>query len=1313
LRFRSRRLNVLFIALLLSIPLLILYAPPANASTGGVHTAVFYLHNGGNIFGNFSRRFDWANTSKPYNPASPYFVSNSYQGIDINTTPSYNSFIWYAYPPVSAQEIIQGNVTVTLFISASNSTRPVDLSIELQNVSESVHSSQTIADANTGTIYVSPNENLTINIPITGTYVLSAGNLLALNVTRTDDSAVQLYVEFDFNSTPSSFSVPMSERMDFISLSPGSESLTDNSTIVMTANVSDALGSADIEGATLFVFSGKIDIINASMSIQHSGAYYSLFNYSFRLKYGNYTAIAYAYSQSTISGAHETVSYEINFTVNPSLDYFSLSLPPSVSAGVSFPINATAYADNGSVMSSFYGNATLLISVQGNGRNETLNRTMNFVSGHASASLFLNTSGRLTGTVAYGSIEGSAVSYVSPGPVASISVSPNNSTVAAGQTVNFIARGYDRFGNINDSWTPYWTATGGIINQQGSFYAQYQGNWSITATDNSTGVSGSASITISPSSIFALYITPALTNAISGATYFFHAVGTDAFGNSIELNNVLWSTNAGSLQSNGSYAVLNVSKNAFDGAWIEAEYAGLTSILSFNITPSAFSPSLLSPVPEQQIDAGGSDALNLSPYLQIPQGTQIEWYAFGASALVNAEGQGIMGNSVIEINAIPGSAGYGNLTVMVYDALGYSITFEIELHIVPVPVWTSSFPQYISLPASIPYTLNYTYFLSNINTGITIQSSSPYVYAHGTVLYYDFPSNFTGRKVAVIITATNRWNASASVAQIVSIGTETPPIVNTAEAPPSSVTMDAGSEIVLPSPLSSYFISPHPLNFSIYTTVVHAEIKSGYLHISAPVLAGGQNGSVLVAAFYSNSYAFLFVNVRVIGITLPPVIMPLPQIMVHYSHNGFNYAFPLLHYISQSAVPVSDILVVTDTPYIMFSSGNFSLMFSMPANASGGSVYDGPYVFRGNITFIAGPLSELSADSTTVPISVLVSDAFPPEINASSPPPDYIEFPENTFYTLSLNEYFLSPQGGPLNFTVTSGLPFTLYSNGSLVIIPPEYYYGTSDIQITVNSSGLLFYTLPVTVYEVNIPPTYFIPSRLILSSGIEIINLSRYIENPNREALHIMATGSGVTAIGNMLIVQLPQGVNSETITISIEAGRSVAYFSILVQRPLQAIGFYELLSLILASLLAAAVIVFLERHRSFFRAEALGVLLMHRDGRLVATSFRENAFRADPDLFVNILGAIDSFITSSFSGDRDVYLRELDIARLKMHIFHSSNLNCILLYRGNAGRRWLAKMQQGVEGIERLYPGIQFWDGKKTTLPGIQERVAMLLEE
>ncbi|MEM3851517.1 MAG: hypothetical protein QXP70_00775 [Methanomassiliicoccales archaeon] len=1290
------RFSVIAVSALLILPVFFVYGAVDAPST---HTpVVFYLHDDGRGFGHPDKRYDWANTSRPYNPTSPYFISDSYQGVELNATAPMNSFSWIAYPAVGGNVSISGNVTVILFLSASNTSIPVDLQVELQNRSSLFTPGQVIASVTTGSILISPNEKLQLNMSVGGQYVLSEGSFLELNVTRIDsNAAVSVYIEFDFNSAPSSFTLEMNSRVNSIQATPSYSATSPVVQIHVTA--SDTLGSSDMYAAQLSVIgtNGTI-IVSGNMTEVSSNEYGAAYVLTANLTYGSYMLNISILTQPELSGAVEYFNSTSLMVVPPYLSNFSVTSPSSAQAGEPFTVRAEAYSSAGTPLIDFTGNGTLHILLNGTQMEET---ELHFINGSASLSLSLNITGNYTEFVTLFNATGSSHILIQPGAVESIRILPANATLRAGQTIHFSAEGFDEYGNLNRTWQPVWSAEGGNITTDGYYTAVKAGTWEVNATNPSNGISDSAQVYVTPGEIYALHIYPSISTVVAGGVYTFGVFGTDASGNRISVSSPSWSTDAGVLVSEGNESVLTVSKNAPAAVWLEVSSQGLSSILRMNITPSTLGPILLSRLPLLQWPAGSENSLNLSNFFALPPGDILGWNV-SYSTLAYPYGEGILGNTELTLIARPYTAGYSNLTLTVFDANGYSFSTQLSLHILPVPQWNSSLPFYITVPAGVQYALQYMYFLS---LQANVETSSAFVSAHGPLLIYDFPLSDAGEHFAVALTASTQWNTSGTVVQIVTVADMSPPLLNTARAPPSSISLDIGATYTLSSPLSDYFISPYPLTFQIACKNVTASISHGRLVVTAPSRYLSAAGTVLVSASYDGGYAFLLINVHIVDVVEPPYVKTLPTVHVHYSDVNYNYAFPLAPYVTVNSTVLSAVTLITGSEYISFSSNNFSLLFSMPANSTGGSNYTGAYEFTTNLTFLDGQPQNVETAVTTVPLTVVVSNEWPPVLRTPLVPT--IEIPEYGNATLNLTSLVDLPGGGGISFGVISSAFNISIVNGAARISPTPGFVGTSEITFTANtSSGFLDFTVPVLVYSVYITPVFRFPTLIDVGASPEIINLSAYIQNPGGIPLRIVVQGQGVQVLGTTLIVSLPQGVSAEKVELLVYGtGLTPVSFNLELKHTSSPIGVFELFSFILAAALIGILTGIIVRQRSAHRFAVNGAFLMHVDGRLIGSWMRPGGIQVDADQFVGILSAVNSFIAASTRDDSA--LNRIDLGGRTFWVCRGTNLIAILEYTGNPPPRWFRKASETVSGIERSFPFLAIWDGRREALRGIEDFV------
>ncbi len=1303
----------------------------SSSSTGSGTT--FYLHDDGNGFGHYGKRYDWANTSLPYNPLSPYFISSQYQGIELNSTGTSSSFRWIAWPAAGEAVVISGYVNVTLYMSQTNTSAGSDVSfrVQLQNcTSAALAFGSVIAQATTAAMQLSPEEKVVLSIPVISPYTLQPGDFLVLNLSRTDsNSNSSVFVSFDYNSSPSSFAVSLSPRLGTISITLPPPSLSfDNQPYAILANVSDSLGSGDLGNATVTITgsSGHVYVGGAQMKAYINTSYTTGYIYRAALPYGNYTLNITASTRSNLTGYHEQQSKTASFTVLPSLSNFSLAVPGKATAGLPFQIRLTAYSDSGQVMTDFNGSAMLRF-VRPNGTSLPPSKvgkgTVNFTSGISSVDEVLYASGKFTPVASNGTATGTGAPInVSASAVDVISVTPSHLSLTAGQQVQFGAVGLDSYGDVNTTWIPYWSVSGSIgrISGSGLFTATGNGTGEVTVTDNATGATSFSTIGVSPSSLFSLHVVPSNTTLLAGETYFFTAYGFDYYGNSVTLGAVVWQTDAGSLYTNGTTVMLNVTRSTMQHGWVEAYSGGLTSIAQFNVTASAYSPQELLQIPLQSWPSGSSYTLNLTDYFSNPgdpTDSQLEWSLTGGSSILYAYGSGIVGNTQVVLVPYSYDFGYAEINITVTNTAGYSVTETFQVHVLPRPHWINSLPQYMTVPANSYYSINLTYFIDCSPyqpTSISIGTSSPYVYGNGQTITYFFPSSTISGKYAVVLTATDPDNVSSSIVQIISVSSSSPPTVNTAGAPPSSLTIDRGGNATLEYPLETYFISQNTLTFEAVASGATAYVAQGnILHIYTQAASFVSNGTVLVMArSTAGEYAFLMIDLRIVSVVSPPSVLPLPAIYVSYSPTGsFNYALPLAGYVTDTYVPLDQVSVITDSAYITFNGGNFSLLFSMPAAPGGTGNYTSPYWYNSTVVFVGGPLQSLDSDSIAVSLNVHVSSIPPPGPRAALPP--FLTMAENSVYTsLNLSDYIASPGGGSITYTASQvrNITVSVSGSGDVTIAPERYFYGNERVYFEASSgTGFYVFSILVMVYPIYVPPVVSLPSTISLNSSTTVVNLSAYIDNPNNEPLVIRAFGSGVTVVGDNLLIMLPQGVSRETVTVVVSTAFGAAQtrqvsLNLVDQFPsIYVILFYALLLTMIA---VGAMLTYQRLIPKPFQLNSL--LLIHNDGRLIAHSHRLDYGGVDRDILVGMFTAIQDFVSTSFPemGGETQALNRIEFGKFSIFVIRGFNAFVLAIYSGQPPRGWPQQMSEALVRIERTYT-LTDWDGRQESLPGLSDRL------
>ena len=267
---------------------------------------------------------------------------------------------------------------------------------------------------------------------------------------------------------------------------------------------------------------------------------------------------------------------------------------------------------------------------------------------------------------------GGSTSEPGAGPLAVITVSPANGSVAARGTQRFTAAGADAAGKSVALTAPSWevTAGGGAIDEGGLFTAgAVTGVFTGTISATSGGVTGHATLTVSPGTLKAIIITPGLASLAIGASQQFFAAGQDADGNLFPIAPT-WTLKGGggTLTAGGLFTAGNVAGSF--AATISASSNAVTGTASVGVAPGPLAAIAVTPATAslaagatQQYLAAASDAFGnavaITPVWSIAAGGG----ATSSTGLVTAgQSAGVFANTVKAASgAISGTA---SLTVV-------------------------------------------------------------------------------------------------------------------------------------------------------------------------------------------------------------------------------------------------------------------------------------------------------------------------------------------------------------------------------------------------------------------------------------------------------------------------------------------------------------------------------------------------------------------------------------------------------------------------------------------------------------------------
>jgi hypothetical protein len=247
--------------------------------------------------------------------------------------------------------------------------------------------------------------------------------------------------------------------------------------------------------------------------------------------------------------------------------------------------------------------------------------------GTINAATGLFTAGTTVGTFANsvratsGAITGTATVIVTPGPLATLTVTPNPATLPIGAQQQFTAVGRDAGGNVV-AITPVWSATNppGTINAAtGLFTAgNTAGTFGNSVTATAGGISATATVIVTPGALATITVTPNPATLAIGAQLQYTAVGRDAGGNVIPITPVWSTTNppgtinaatglftAGNTAGTFANSVRATQGGIFGTATVTVTSAPPAALVSITVTPN---PVTLQTGGQQTFTAVGRDA---------------------------------------------------------------------------------------------------------------------------------------------------------------------------------------------------------------------------------------------------------------------------------------------------------------------------------------------------------------------------------------------------------------------------------------------------------------------------------------------------------------------------------------------------------------------------------------------------------------------------------------------------------------------------------------------------------------------------------
>jgi len=1338
--------------LVLSVPFLLLANPspgddasaPAHISAGseGNRTIVFHMHWDG-VQSN--DREDWMNTSGPYNPSTYDYDGDGAAnwGVTLEKTPATESFINFTISPaVQAPLTIIGNVTVDFWASSTTDAVTMGLTAVLYDSSDLVPG----GDIEINSTYVSmlmPSLYTLHNISIgVDNYILPANHTLVLSIIRENSGPnAKLRIFYDQTIYDSTLRVPVASHFNITSYgSYGTDSALrtefgSQETINAFVNVTDILGAYDIKNATLLVKNATTNstVVSKVMSLSSSGPssapVWKLFDDSFGpLPAGNFTVNI---SAADNSGNILSEQWMIRII---QIDHFNVNSPATlIEAGEEFSVTVEAMDSGGARMKNWSG--ILLIEAIDNLTGLPLsglsNTTVLLASVNQGIITFFenftiapkNITIRVTNASTTGE---SQIIIVLPAAIQNLAVDPDEATIPAGSTISLTANATDRFGNLNDSWQPYWyldNPANGTLTQNGpsvQITAIMAGLMHLTCQDNSTGLNVTVSINVTSSGLASIVVTPASNKIWEGNSTSITAIGYDGFSNPIGITGAIWSSTGFSMATliGAGHSGLLFAGMTPEAGTVRVTYGAVSGIANITIICPPQGPSF-GTFPDQYSPEDTPWVADLSEiWTDSDDGSEeLTWFVTGVNDSLLIISHDMVSASKINFLPQPNANGEDNVTFWARDPSGYTNFKQIKITVYPVndaPSFVNDPPEELYVKFNLPYSFNYSYYVQDVDNPMSqlVLTADPAadISSSGLVLTYDFPDEKGGAPYFRIITiAISDGSLNDLMGIKVWATSDTPPDL---VKPLPDVTINEGDVDVLMFDLDDYFVDIDAGDVLFYSegfenVVVFINSTTHAVYVSATSEWSGKTNAVFIAHDPTGAIRIDTITITVIAVNDPPAISPIPKVFVHYSA---DYLLDLRLYVNDPDNDISELTIYTDDAInASYSSVPYSLLkLNYPANPGGGA-YAGPYnvVVQLHVADPGGLFDDIS-------FTVEVSDNYPPVFARS--PPDIISFMEDTYldepYSLDLGTLFSDPDAGDvITFTISGNknVSVTVEPDGWLNLSASLNWFGTENITFNATDphGAWLSFKVRVDVIPVNDPPVLSqIPDISHYGGRQWSMDISEYIEDaddPNLLLIEIKINQPAfVRAVGTTLYFEFPDNVDSAMVIVYVTDGQSnsnVITFNVSIMTDISEVIPWP----IIAILLAAGIICYLLALR-VLPHKMQELFLIHNDGRLVYHAGEEGGKDTDQDVVSAMFTAVQDFIKDSFREEGES-LKKLEMGDRKIVIEKGGWIYAALIYTGWPPKSVFKNLMHLVKDIEGAYgAGIEHWDGTLKSLPGIE---------
>jgi hypothetical protein len=1350
-RRTMRLLAGLFVLLMLASPILPLshdIAHEVRADSLGSWTKVFHLHEGATYS---AEHYDWMNSTGPSNPSSQDYDRDGIQGITIKkNVPPQRWHHWVMWPSVNSDVVITGNLDANIWAMSRFNQPGSQITAIFWDMGPGELGNQAAwSEIGRNTIALLgdnyPGFDLCGLTVAVGSYTLAQGHSLVLSIQRGDSYNEWMLVMFDTNDLDSTVVLRTSE---FISMDNAwtqdasnlsRSTFSDQESAVVVANVSDPFGAYDITNASVAVYyqsNGTAAVPSEEMRLVRtdpsSARAWKLFNHTLDpLSAGTYSV--------NVSGSdpHGSPSWLALPLAVVSVDHFNVTAPATIVAGSLFQMTITAMDSSDAIVADWVGTVQLedfktdmitggignlsrpsvFITPGDSGQVTVADQSYNFSEETIRIKAFAGTRYGWSGQIS-----------VLSGPVVNVTLDPLNAqTIGSGSSVGFTVTGKDSLGNINTTWTPFWTSTtdlGSIVGSGFSvvFVADKMGSGQINCSNNVTGASASTAIVVVAGLLARIEISPPSPLVVNESeTQAMTATGYDSLGNVVGMTDPRWDTSAGFIEGFGSSAIYTAGFIPETGV-IECRNGSIVGSIQVEVKNGRWGPSLGQiPMQIRNEDSGGWE-LSLTGIWNDANGTSsLFWWVENVNTELYFVSHDPLSNAVMKFYTQPDQFGDDTFVLWVVDPDGFRTYQVVSVSIKPVndkPVFVNGPPTELYVRFDTPYTFNYSYYVSDVDNlkselslGVTPASMQTNIFFNALIATFIFPKEDGNSPYFKIVTLTisDPLGGSSEMRLVVRVTSDNPPSMNSSLP---SQTIKEGAVDFFVFDLDDYFYDIDSA-FLIYTSgfqhiTVNIDPMTHAVYLSAPEEWSGVTDGVFTATDPVGA-----LKSDTITVTVEPV-NDAPQVM---SPGTIHVKYDVPHYLYLSQY-VNDPDNVLDSLMFTFNNSNVTHESTFTGDHRMKLNFPGPVSSAPYLALVEMNVSDPQGAYSKCDFQVLVTDDEPPSVIAPNPDQVYYSFAEDTYLngTMRMYNLFADSDDATMTFLISGAINvhFTMFSNGVVNLTAANNWSGMEILNITAidDHGGWASLRVYVTVTEVNDAPFIMKIPNVISSGGSRNFRVPIYLyifdSDTPYSKLTVMATpqDSTVSVVGEYLYISLPS--DQDVITIQLQASdgdllsNTVAFKVGVAKDMAQKIGWPYSFPLVL---LAAAVGAYFMSIR-IPRPYALdNLFLIHNDGRLVAHVTKEENTTLDKDIVSAMFTAVQEFVRDSFQKG-EVGLKKLEIGDKSVVIEKGQSTYLALIYAGWPPKDTFDMLSMLLRDIEERYKGrLGKWNGTMKTVKGVDK--------